>query len=212
MMNLDHKQQTNNSLDARKGNLDQARHASSDSLATRSYFSTLTKNAHLLIENLLEDDAGEYKCRADFRRARTRNFAVYLKVITPPEKPIIKDTVTDEVYSSLIGPYNEGDRLSLSCETRGGKPRPSLSWWRESALLDDSYEITAAGIMRNTLEINALQRHDLMAVLTCQAINNNISNPVASSVTVDLNCKSNISSLVLRDSLFCCHLLSVVER
>jgi len=174
------------SLDARKGNLDQARHASSDSLATRSYFSTLKKDAHLLIENLTEDDAALYRCRVDFRRARTRNFAVYLKIFTPPEKPVIKDG-NNEVLSSLIGPFSEGDRLLLSCETSGGKPRPSLTWWRESVQLDDSYEITPSGVMRNTLEIPALQRHDLMAVLTCQAANNNISNPVSSSVTVDLN-------------------------
>lgn len=174
------------SLDARKGSLDQARHASSDSLATRSYFSTLGKSAHLLIENIVEEDAGEYRCRADFRKARTRNFAVFLKVITPPERPIIRD-FNDEPVSSLIGPFNEGDRLTLSCETRGGKPRPSLTWLRESTLLDDTFEVTANGLVKNTLEVPALQRHDLMAVLTCQASNNNISSPVTSSVTVDLN-------------------------
>jgi len=176
------------SLDARKGNLDQARHASSDTLATRSYFSTLSKTAHLLIENLVEEDSGEYKCRADFRKARTKNFAVYLKVVTPPDKPVIRDTVTDEILTSLIGPFNEGDRLTLSCESKG-KPRPSLSWWRESALLDDSYDVTPSGGVKNTLEVFALQRHDLMAVLSCQAVNNNISSPVSSSVTVDLNCE-----------------------
>ena len=178
------------SLDARKGSLDQARHASSDSLATRSYFSTLQRNAHLLVENLAEEDAGEYRCRADFRKARTRNSAVFLKVITPPEKPVIKDA-SNEVLPSLIGPLNEGDSLVLVCETRGGKPRPSLTWWRESALLDDSSELTGSGGLRNQLDIVSLQRHDLMAVFTCQASNNNISAPLASSVTVDLNCESS---------------------
>lgn len=173
--------------------MDQARHASSDALATRSYFSTLDKNAHLLIENLVEEDAGEYRCRADFRKARTRNFAVFLKVITPPEKPVIRDG-NNEVLASLIGPLNEGDRLSLMCETRGGKPRPSLTWWRETSLLDDSYEITGSGVMQNQLEIMSLQRHDLMAVFTCQASNNNISAAVSSSVTVDLNCESCVIS------------------
>ena len=136
----------------------------------------------------MEEDAGEYRCRADFRKARTRNFAVFLRVITPPEKPVIRDG-SNEVQPSLIGPLNEGDRLTLVCETRGGKPRPSLTWWRESALLDDSYEISSSGVLRNQLEIVSLQRHDLMAVFTCQASNNNISAPISSSVTVDLNCK-----------------------
>lgn len=174
------------SLDARKGNLDQARHASSEGLTTRSYFSTLHKSAHLLIENLVEEDAGLYRCRADFRKARTRNFAVHLDIIVPPERPVIKDS-SEEVLPSLIGPFNEGERLVLTCETSGGKPRPTLNWWRESVLLDDSYESTARGIIRNELEIKSLQRHDLMAVLTCAANNNNISAPVSAQVTIDLN-------------------------
>lgn len=110
--------------------------------------------------------------------------------LVPPEKPVIMDgNGNGEVLSSLIGPFNEGDRLVLVCEADGGKPRPSLTWWRESVLLDDDYEVTTKGSVRNELEIQSLQRHDLMAVFTCQASNNNISIPASSSVTVDLNCK-----------------------
>ena len=174
------------SLDARKGNLDQARHASTETLTTRSYFSTLQKSAHLLIENLVEEDAGIYRCRADFRKARTRNFAVNLIIIVPPERPVIKDS-NEEVLPSLVGPFNEGDSLTLTCETQGGKPRPSLTWWRESVLLDDSEESNSRDVVRNRLEIKSLQRHDLMAVLTCAASNNNISAPVSAQVTIDLN-------------------------
>ena len=120
--------------------------------------------------------------------SHTRNiFSPVLSTVTvPPEKPVIKDA-SGEVLSSLIGPFNEGERLLLVCDVEGGKPRPSLTWWRESVLLDDSYEVTAKGSVRNELEIGALQRHDLMAVFTCQASNNNISEPVSSQVTVDLN-------------------------
>ena len=101
-----------------------------------------------------------------------------------------------EPQSSLIGPYNEGDRLVLVCEVEGGKPTPTLTWWRESVLLDDSYDMTGSGTsVRNEMEIQSLQRHDLMAVFTCQASNNNISMPTYAAVSVDLNCKST----------FCCH-------
>lgn len=98
-----------------------------------------------------------------------------------------------EPQASLIGPYTEGDRLALICEVEGGKPTPSVTWWRESVLLDDSYDpiTTPTGnvIVRNQLVINSLQRQDLMAVFTCQATNNNISLPATTTVTVDLNCK-----------------------
>ncbi|XP_053204377.1 protein turtle homolog B-like isoform X2 [Panonychus citri] len=178
------------SLDARKGKLDQARHASNDILNSRSYMNIDRRPATFSLEQLQEDDAGEYRCRVDFKKERTRNFVVYLKILVPPDKPIITDGKSVEPLTSLIGPFNEGEKLSLQCEVNGGKPRPTLTWWRESVLLDDSYEIistSGSGLIRNILEIPVLQRHDLMAVLTCQASNNNISSPQVSSVTVDLN-------------------------
>ncbi|GIY07798.1 nephrin [Caerostris extrusa] len=67
------------------------------------------------------------------------------------------------------------------------KPTPHLTWWRESVLLDDSYEVSTEGVVRNEIEITSLQRHDLMAVFTCQASNNNITVPVSKYVTVDMN-------------------------
>ncbi|PRD35179.1 UNVERIFIED_CONTAM: hypothetical protein NCL1_12353 [Trichonephila clavipes] len=70
-----------------------------------------------------------------------------------------------------------------------GKPLPSVTWWRESVLLDDTYTVTPHGVVRNELEILSLKRHDLMAVFTCQASNNNFSQPALAAVTVDMNCK-----------------------
>lgn len=137
--------------------------------------------------------------------------------IVPPEKPTIMDASGDS-QASLIGPYTEGDRLTLVCEVEGGKPVPSLTWWRESVLLDDSYEVITGSmanlggggtsnangpVVRNELVINHLQRDDLMAVLTCQASNNNISLPTTATVTVDLNCKyPTITDMALDSSVF----------
>ncbi|CAL1283698.1 unnamed protein product [Larinioides sclopetarius] len=174
------------SLDARRGLLDQARHAASDLLNGRAYLSITHKPSTLKLKPLLEEDEGQYRCRVDFRKARTRNFDVLVTVVVPPKKPVIMDQ-NGELFHSLIGPYNEGDRLFLVCETEGGKPTPSLTWWRESVLLDDSYEVSPEGVVRNEIEITSLQRHDLMAVFTCQASNNNITVPVSKYVTVDMN-------------------------
>lgn len=68
-------------MDARKGNIDQARHASSDLLSNRAYLQTQHNTATLHLQHLTEDDLGEYRCRVDFRKARTRNFVVFLKII-----------------------------------------------------------------------------------------------------------------------------------
>ena len=72
------------SVDARKGqSLDAARKVTDESLAQRSFMSTSTHPyAHLVIEAITADDAGEYACRVDFRKERTRNSVVFLKVIS----------------------------------------------------------------------------------------------------------------------------------
>ncbi|GFQ74675.1 uncharacterized protein TNCT_628081 [Trichonephila clavata] len=82
-----------------------------------------------------------------------------------------------------------------------GQPIPTVTWWRESVLLDDTYDILPNGVIRNELLISSLQRHDLMAVLSCQASNNNVSLPMSSSVTVDMNCKYNHHGSLLKSHL-----------
>ena len=58
------------------------------------------------------------------------NTVISLKVIVPPEEPEIKD-VNGKVMRGLIGPYAESSGLKLTCSTVGGKPRPSLQWFRK---------------------------------------------------------------------------------
>ena len=74
-----------------------------------------------------------------------------------------------------------------------GWPTPKLSWWRENALLDDSWEVSSEQhvrtIVSNTLTIEKLQRSDLNARLTCQASNSNISIPISRTVSLDMSCK-----------------------
>lgn len=65
-------------------------------------------------------DAGDYRCRVDFRKARTVNTVISLKVIVPPEEPLITDLDGNEL-KGLVGPFNEGDELRLICNTNGGK-------------------------------------------------------------------------------------------
>lgn len=71
-------------MDARKGqSLDAARRVTDDSLASRSYMNTVTKPyAHMMLELLTPEDAGEYACRVDFRKERTRNSVIFLKIIS----------------------------------------------------------------------------------------------------------------------------------
>ncbi|XP_054709678.1 neural cell adhesion molecule 1-like [Uloborus diversus] len=175
------------SFDARRGHIGQARHSSSDFLSRRAYFNTITRPAVLEVSPIGPEDEGEYRCRVDFRKAQTRNYAIAVKVLVPPGKPVIKDSFGKSV-NGIIRSYNEGDKLYLLCESQGGKPSPTLTWWKGSTLLDDTFElIPGSHAVRNELQLESLTRRDLMAEFTCQASNNNVSAPIKSSVALDLN-------------------------
>ncbi|XP_055950829.1 synaptogenesis protein syg-2-like [Argiope bruennichi] len=174
------------SLDARRGPLGQARHATNEQLAGRAYFSSVPQPAVLEIDRVSLEDEGLYRCRVDFRKARTQHSALIVSVAVPPGVPIIKD-YNGKMLSGVIGPFSEGDSLHLICEAEGGKPTPSLVWWRSRRVVDDSYEVLEQGITRNELFIEKLQRRDLMATLTCQTTNNKISPPLEASVTLDIH-------------------------
>ena len=79
---------------------------------------------------------------------------------------------------------------------------PQVSWWRDSHLIDSSFEKTFGRTVQNTLSVPQVSREDLGAMLTCQASNNNISAPASSRVTIDLKCKYN-NNIYIIYKLFC---------
>ncbi|XP_076366986.1 cell adhesion molecule 2-like isoform X2 [Tachypleus tridentatus] len=182
-------------FDARTGPLWQGRHSSSDHLTGRAYLTTVDRPAKLIIEPLMLQDHGSYRCRVDFNRTRTRYTDSILKVIVLPSKPLIKDKRGD-ILESLIGPYNEGESLKITCEVTGGIPVPSVSWWRETILLDDTATRKRMGPVINELTIPILKRHHLMATFSCVASNNNISAHLSTVVTVDMNFRPLVVEIV----------------
>ncbi|XP_076325596.1 neural cell adhesion molecule 2-like isoform X2 [Tachypleus tridentatus] len=173
------------SLDARRGGLlGEGRHSSSDNYATRTYFSTVSKPAVLQLESVTLKDKGIYTCRVDFKKARTRHSEVSLSVIIPPKDPLIMNT-NGEILKNIIGPFDEGDKLELMCESEGF-PVPKLTWWQGPMLLDNTYGVTPHNISYNLLEVSELKRQDLFTEFSCLASNNNISVPALASVMIDM--------------------------
>lgn len=71
-----------------------------------------------------------------------------------------------------------------------GKPSPTIKWWRGERLVD-SIETRSGfeNVRKNQLIVRGLQRSDQHAVFTCQASNNNISQPVSATTAVEIFCK-----------------------
>jgi hypothetical protein len=69
------------SLFTLKGTLEQARTITAPSLEGRAYFNLHNRPAFLQIDPIRLEDAGDYRCRVDFKKARTVNTVISLKVI-----------------------------------------------------------------------------------------------------------------------------------
>ncbi|XP_022659379.1 uncharacterized protein LOC111249595 isoform X4 [Varroa destructor] len=154
--------------------------------------------AHLHVQPVRESDEGEYRCRVDFKRARSVNTVVNLRVIVPPGDPVIETRSGVILREGLAGPFNDGDPLTLHCYTGDvGRPRANLVWVaHDGRVIDDTFSYEHIDthhhqtvVVRNTLEINALNRDHLLTTLACQASNNNITAPSQTSITLDLNLK-----------------------
>ncbi|XP_074593781.1 protein turtle-like isoform X2 [Brevipalpus obovatus] len=170
-------------------NIDNARHFAGEALRNRATFNISAQFAFLSISPVKEDDNGEYRCRVDFRWSRTINTIVFLEIIVPAHKIVIKDGDDHELPDS-VSSYGEGSSLSVRCNAYGGKPPPAVHWYSDGTLKDDSFttQITDNGLITsNEMTISPLNRSNLNKVITCQAINTNLTRPITKSFTLDIN-------------------------
>ncbi|KAK7592950.1 hypothetical protein V9T40_007702 [Parthenolecanium corni] len=143
----------------------------------------------LTLKPVKQSHEGQYRCRVDFKRAPTRHYIVNLTVIVPPKKLNIIDDKGVEMSNSMsnvIGPYYEGSTISISCIAYGGSPIPTVTWWKENALLDHHSEQLTDESVKNVFVIEKLTRNHMNSVFTCQATNNNFTIPLMTTVTVSM--------------------------
>ncbi|XP_023160953.2 nephrin isoform X1 [Drosophila hydei] len=153
----------------------------------KAHFYYDTNPPALRIKNIQTTDAGLYKCRVDFHKSPTRNWRINVTVLVPPTQLTILDHNGAAVRDQTAGPYLEGDSINLTCLSSGGVPPPRVSWWREHALVDDSFQVLPDGSVRNTLHLKNIQRKDLLTMYTCQATNGHVVPALTKKVILDMN-------------------------
>ncbi|KAL1422702.1 hypothetical protein MTO96_003785 [Rhipicephalus appendiculatus] len=163
-------------VDARWGSLLQgARHfPGEEELADRLSFDGAHQPALLRVSHVEPEDAGMYRCRVDY---------------LPPRAVIVLDE-HGQRQVDVLGPYNEGATVMLVCEVEGGDPPPEALWFRDGELVDTSFSVLRPqGVVRNELRLGPLRRRDLLAEVVCSASNTNLTEPLTSSLRLDLNLK-----------------------
>ena len=162
---------------------DAVRHWKDKSLQETIFFSIRKEEGTLDLHSVEARDEGVWICRVDFQSGPTRFSQVSLTVNSHPKKPVILDNRGREVKRRL-GPYRLGQTLVVSCSVLGGRPTPSVTWWMDRELVDDTFEKEESRVI-NTLTIDNLKREHLDTILTCQAKNSNSSHSIT-SVKLDL--------------------------
>ncbi|XP_055539948.1 nephrin isoform X2 [Wyeomyia smithii] len=161
--------------------------SSNSSFDGRASFYPNRSPATLEIRQTKSSDSGVYRCRVDFHKSPTRNTRVQLSVIIPPEKLQIVDSGGHSIPHYILGPYNEGASVNFTCVASGGRPTPTVNWWYDNEIVNHSSTILSERRVKNTLILNRLERKHLKAIFTCTASNNNVTNPISASVTLDMN-------------------------
>ncbi|XP_047494565.1 synaptogenesis protein syg-2-like [Penaeus chinensis] len=166
----------------------QGKQQASEPFQQRSYLKVSRGQQGLLLERVRPEDEGEYRCRVDFLGSPTRNSMLLLDVMVPPRSLVItSDLDPGREVKAVAGPYTEGAEVTLSCQVRGGDPRPKVTWWHEWSLLDNTSEVNTTHVVKNILTLPPLTRADLDKTLTCQATNSDLIIPMSATVRVDMH-------------------------
>jgi len=153
----------------------------------RAFFRVGESPAVLAISNLTKEDGGIYTCRVDYTESPTMYHNVKLDVIVPPSQPrILGDRARQLDSSKPVGPFKEGDPLTIMCVATGGEPPPSVLWYKENQIIDRTYIANEKGAVQNTLTIQRLSREDMGPRYRCVASNNNITKPMEAWVSLDI--------------------------
>lgn len=138
----------------------------------------------------------------------------FISIPVPPSTPRILGDRGKQLSNSLpVGPFKEGDPLTIQCVATGGEspesqsrtnvtgspsphathltgePPPSVLWYRDNTIIDKTYIANEKGAVQNTLTIQRLDRGDMGPRYRCVASNTNMSLAQETWITLDIMCE-----------------------
>ncbi|XP_065359099.1 putative uncharacterized protein DDB_G0282133 [Calliphora vicina] len=173
-----------------------------NSFGPRAYFVTSKQPAKLQVDNIQLDDEGVYRCRVDFQNSPTRNHRINLTVIVPPHQILVYDASGRDV-AGAVGPLFEGDNIVLTCEVRGGRPEPVVTWMNGTQQLESGSGVSMGRhVTVNRLEVPHITRSALNNTYRCQASNTKLVPPVERSIRIDMLLKPTSVNLTNKQKVF----------
>nr|QRF78294.1 Nephrin [Lineus viridis] len=133
----------------------------------------------LTIKPKREDNGATYSCQAiNFALSKPLESVVLLSVLHPPSHPVITGYKSGDVVLT-------GDKLTLSCTSRGGNPLATVIWYKNGKELDYVYDKKMSNMAVNKLELTA-QPSDNLAKYSCIAKNVVTESPMEASVILSV--------------------------
>ncbi|XP_037943815.1 synaptogenesis protein syg-2-like [Teleopsis dalmanni] len=173
-----------------------------NSFGPRASFITSKEPAKLTVDNIQLDDEGVYRCRVDFQNSPTRNHRINLTVIVPPHQILVYDASGRDV-AGAVGPLVEGDNIVLTCEVRGGRPEPVVTWLNGTQLLESGSGVSMGRhVTVNRLEVPNITRSALNNTYRCQASNTKLVPPVERNIRIEMLLKPTSVNLTNKQKVF----------
>nr|XP_022900084.1 uncharacterized protein LOC111413372 isoform X2 [Onthophagus taurus] len=148
--------------------------------------------ALLEISPVAIEDEATYKCEITYLEVLENCAVVQLiklkTLVIPTKVHMLHDD--KELVDPVLGPYNEGTEVVVTCEAIGGRPIPDVKWYNGSREIKSKYTTidngdgTGNGLAK--LEL-LLSRGDLQASFECRVESDALQKPVHKSFSADVN-------------------------
>lgn len=92
-----------------------------------------------------------------------------------------------------------GEVVSLICKSEGGVPRPSVEWYRQGRLLDDSWSDVDEFVVNN-LDLT-LTPEENGAILACRVSNGVNDEPLEAAIVLSVLCEFSSLKRECRNNL-----------